>query len=355
MSEVTPETDGNTPNASASVSASVDSEINAAALKSEDPPNPKSTAVDDGINDGDDPEERDVEEPDEEEDLFNSLEAEEAKNALAHASDAQPSGHEASAAPTLLRDAIVKGEVGVDDSEAESEEGHRKGVAGKKEATATKGVEQGKDGGGKSVGEGADRGEEKKAGEEDEGEVNQQPAEEHHIHHRNNQLDFLLSKASEYSNFIANDLQELQSAMTADAQAALSKQEKKEKKKRKSEGKDGGKKKKSKKNNGKSQGEENLASAHDQYNKSFGGSGKPIFIQPRNLANGCKLKDYQLEGVRWLVSLYENGVSGILADEMGLGELVFFGISSDYAHFDSTSRLAVLSLTLFLIQNSLHR
>jgi ATP-dependent DNA helicase len=26
-----------------------------------------------------------------------------------------------------------------------------------------------------------------------------------------------------------------------------------------------------------------------------------------------------LEGVRWLASLYENGVSGILADEMGLG------------------------------------
>ena len=43
---------------------------------------------------------------------------------------------------------------------------------------------------------------------------------------------------------------------------------------------------------------------------------KPIFIQPSNLANGCVLKDYQLEGVRWLVSLYENGVSGILADEM---------------------------------------
>jgi ATP-dependent DNA helicase len=26
------------------------------------------------------------------------------------------------------------------------------------------------------------------------------------------------------------------------------------------------------------------------------------------------LKDYQLEGVRWLASLFENGVSGILAD-----------------------------------------
>ena len=84
----------------------------------------------------------------------------------------------------------------------------------------------------------------------------------------------------------------------------------------------GKKKKKRKKNNGEgvSEGEANLQSAQDQYeNQQFYGGSKPIFIQPPNLAKGCKLKDYQLEGVRWLVSLYENGVSGILADEMGLG------------------------------------
>ena len=45
---------------------------------------------------------------------------------------------------------------------------------------------------------------------------------------------------------------------------------------------------------------------------------KPIFVQPPNLEKDCELKDYQLEGVRWLASLYENGVSGILADEMGV-------------------------------------
>ena len=36
--------------------------------------------------------------------------------------------------------------------------------------------------------------------------------------------------------------------------------------------------------------------------------------QPHNLSKGCKLKDYQLEGLRWLYTLYENGLSGILAD-----------------------------------------
>jgi ATP-dependent DNA helicase len=44
------------------------------------------------------------------------------------------------------------------------------------------------------------------------------------------------------------------------------------------------------------------------------------FPQPPNLANGCELKDYQLEGLRWLSALYQNGVSGILADDMGLGK-----------------------------------
>lgn len=33
-----------------------------------------------------------------------------------------------------------------------------------------------------------------------------------------------------------------------------------------------------------------------------------------------KLRDYQIDGLNWLISLYENGMNGILADEMGLGK-----------------------------------
>lgn len=33
------------------------------------------------------------------------------------------------------------------------------------------------------------------------------------------------------------------------------------------------------------------------------------------------LRDYQIGGVEWLVSLYKNGLNGILADEMGLGNV----------------------------------
>jgi ATP-dependent DNA helicase len=34
------------------------------------------------------------------------------------------------------------------------------------------------------------------------------------------------------------------------------------------------------------------------------------------------LRDYQLKGVRWMISLWQNGLNGILADQMGLGKTV---------------------------------
>ncbi|KNE63701.1 hypothetical protein AMAG_19034 [Allomyces macrogynus ATCC 38327] len=43
-------------------------------------------------------------------------------------------------------------------------------------------------------------------------------------------------------------------------------------------------------------------------------------VQPKLLA--CELKEYQLKGLEWLISLYEQGINGILADEMGLGKTV---------------------------------
>ena len=43
--------------------------------------------------------------------------------------------------------------------------------------------------------------------------------------------------------------------------------------------------------------------------------------QPKILS-GSRLKDYQLDGMEWLITLYENGLNGILADEMGLGKTI---------------------------------
>eukprot|EP00048_Salpingoeca_helianthica_P008050 m.117968 g.117968 ORF g.117968 m.117968 type:complete len:1260 (-) comp14500_c0_seq9:75-3854(-) len=46
-----------------------------------------------------------------------------------------------------------------------------------------------------------------------------------------------------------------------------------------------------------------------------------ILAQPTCLVGGT-LKPYQLLGLEWLVSLYNNGLNGILADEMGLGKTI---------------------------------
>lgn len=40
------------------------------------------------------------------------------------------------------------------------------------------------------------------------------------------------------------------------------------------------------------------------------------------LVSGGVMREYQLEGLSWLASLYENGLNGILADEMGLGKTI---------------------------------
>ena len=40
---------------------------------------------------------------------------------------------------------------------------------------------------------------------------------------------------------------------------------------------------------------------------------------PHYIKNG-KLRDYQIRGLNWMISLFENGINGILADEMGLGK-----------------------------------
>lgn len=46
-----------------------------------------------------------------------------------------------------------------------------------------------------------------------------------------------------------------------------------------------------------------------------------VFEQASIMVNG-QLKEYQLKGLEWLVSLYNNNLNGILADEMGLGKTI---------------------------------
>merc|ERR1740123_1885102 len=44
------------------------------------------------------------------------------------------------------------------------------------------------------------------------------------------------------------------------------------------------------------------------------------FDESPSYIKGGKMRDYQVRGLNWMISLYENGINGILADEMGLGK-----------------------------------
>ncbi|UZJ52017.1 hypothetical protein CBS101457_001337 [Exobasidium rhododendri] len=45
-----------------------------------------------------------------------------------------------------------------------------------------------------------------------------------------------------------------------------------------------------------------------------------IFDESPSYVKGGKMRDYQVQGLNWMISLYQNGINGILADEMGLGK-----------------------------------
>lgn len=93
---------------------------------------------------------------------------------------------------------------------------------------------------------------------------------------------------------------------------------------------------------------ENEAEAIDGI-PSSGQPSKAHITQPA-LVTGGTLKFYQLEGLEWLVSLYENGLNGILADEMGLGKtlqcisfMAFLREKGVYGPFLITAPLSTLA------------
>ncbi|KAF8581713.1 SNF2 family DNA-dependent ATPase [Ramaria rubella] len=45
-----------------------------------------------------------------------------------------------------------------------------------------------------------------------------------------------------------------------------------------------------------------------------------VFEDSPSFIHGGKMRDYQIQGLNWMVSLHHNGLNGILADEMGLGK-----------------------------------
>ncbi|GJQ13301.1 hypothetical protein GpartN1_g5092.t1 [Galdieria partita] len=66
---------------------------------------------------------------------------------------------------------------------------------------------------------------------------------------------------------------------------------------------------------------EDMRRRRDEYYTITHSITEEITEQPSTLVGGT-LKPYQLEGLQWLISLFNNNLNGILADEMGLGKTI---------------------------------
>eukprot|EP01041_Mallomonas_annulata_P001537 gene1537-2965_t len=127
---------------------------------------------------------------------------------------------------------------------------------------------------------------------------------------RGQQLDLLLLKAETYSHFIRENQKKTTERLENDQDKAIQESIicKEDSRKRKiiKSSPSGSKTKKQK---------------TDEKNEQSPQPNGRTFHQPSNLVGGT-LMDYQLDGLKWLLSLWENGLSGILADEMGLGKTI---------------------------------
>ena len=82
----------------------------------------------------------------------------------------------------------------------------------------------------------------------------------------------------------------------------------------------------------------------------------PVFQQP-SLVTGAKLKPYQLEGLQWMVSLDQNGISGILGELRQLVEGGYDWLMSCYSSWrDGIGKgLFELYVTISKMINVLHQ
>lgn len=79
---------------------------------------------------------------------------------------------------------------------------------------------------------------------------------------------------------------------------------------------------------------------------------------PSYVKNG-EMRDYQIRGLNWMISLYESGINGILADEMGLGKTLqtisLLGFMKHYRHIPSPHMVICPKSTLSNWMNEFKR
>jgi ATP-dependent DNA helicase len=138
-------------------------------------------------------------------------------------------------------------------------------------------------------------------------------------------LSTLLHKAEQYASFITRERDTMKDAAPPPPEAVVEPDDggKGGKKARGRKGKAVAKGKAAPKGKGKGKGEGHgkLAEAAAAMAEGRGQVNITEIGQPAIMVGGT-LKDYQIEGLRWLATLYDQGLNGILADEMGLGKTI---------------------------------
>ncbi|XP_069320462.1 probable global transcription activator SNF2L1 isoform X4 [Eulemur rufifrons] len=132
-------------------------------------------------------------------------------------------------------------------------------------------------------------------------------------------------------------------------------------------------KKKSRRSRIKKAGKKSLLSAGDyRHRRTEREEDEELLSQSRKTSNVCirfevspsyvkggPLRDYQIRGLNWLISLYENGVNGILADEMGLGKtlqtIALLGYLKHYRNIPGPHMVLVPKSTLYNWMNEFKR
>lgn len=107
------------------------------------------------------------------------------------------------------------------------------------------------------------------------------------------QLERLLNQSQLFTQFLAEQMSAVEERAAAEAETAASK---------------GGKRK--------------SVGGGTKTPKKHRGDAPPALTKELCPGFSGSLRDYQLKGVQWLISLYQNGLNGILADQMGLGKTV---------------------------------
>ncbi|POM77639.1 SNF2_N domain containing hypothetical protein [Phytophthora palmivora] len=124
-------------------------------------------------------------------------------------------------------------------------------------------------------------------------------------------LDSLLEKASLYSSFLFSNMESAATVSDVVEEAEPTKGKRKR-----------GKKSTHESNKKTKKGVDKLREVQGDTAMDTRQQPKKVEFKQPKLLTGGTLRDYQLEGIRWLCNLFENGLNGILADEMGLGKTI---------------------------------